>query len=587
MNSEQPKPPFWIRVLVRLEALQDRLGHRLAVTAEILDWTISFVFAKLGDVLFAPVRRLFRSRLFVSTQKAQDDLAVGAASVTIRIRDFLSAWTPRIFPPQLFWPFYWVYDRSLWILDFFLAWLFTRNFSKLIRALPAAILSVPLIGALVLGTSYSPAAKIRHYESARRQALQDKDEARADFLLVRLNQLGYQENDRAEFERAIASLQEQEDDDALSALEKLAPTAKPGYAPAHLYLAAAMIDGKITAEDPWSLIRTHTQHALELEPNHPMAQRFLVECQLHDEEFDLAAEGMEALRKIFPDFNAELAHHHAHRGDPIVAKKYARAAIKYLETIQAEANAAASPAELQITAQGYLRMAEAYAIDGQPERELKLLRNGAETHRDSEINQLTYVHRLEKELHDFSFSNSNQREYLKQLLITDPSHETGLRLLFRPITAGNADAKQVANELLQDQQSPAQLLKAIGDMYLANDQLAVAKQAYQSACKKDVQSAYAWNNLAWIWSNSDPIDMEMALRCADKAMKAKRDPNFFETRGQILVKLERFEEAAHYLERALNASIPNPEDAHRSLATIYTALGKSEKAAAHKAASGQ
>ena len=95
--------------------------------------------------------------------------------------------------------------------------------------------------------------------------------------------------------------------------------------------------------------------------------------------------------------------------------------------------------------------------------------------------------------------------------------------------------------------------------------------------------AYSWNNLAWINSNVEPINLNKALELTDRALDAKQDANFYETRGQILVKMERWEEAIQNLEQAIRQAVPNPENAHRALAVIYDKLNKPERAAAHRA----
>ena len=438
--------------------------------------------------------------------------------------------------------------------------------------------------ALVLGKTYSTSEKIRHYELARREALRMNDEARADFLLSRLSQLGYHEQDRAEFEQALALMDDGQKDKAMEIIHRLAPEDLATYAPAHVYLAAALLDGVVASENPWPLIRKHAGYALELEPNQVLARRFIVESQLHDNQIDLAMEGMESLRRVFPDFNAELAHQYVLRNDVLLARKYASAAIKYWEELHTSQG---SSTTLEFTPQGYLRFAECFSVVGDEKQEIALLRQSVLTHPDSAINRQAYVRRLGARLGDFSFENPERCEQLKDILIYDPQHEQALQTLFVPMTDGSQAAIALAKDILGESRAPAQLYKAVGDMFLTTEQLETAKSAYHQACEKDAQSAYAWNNLAWIYSNEEPVKLEKALECTERAIAAKNDPNFFETRGQILVKLQRWEEAARFLERALNGMIPNPQDAHRSLATIYTALGKPEQAAAHKVASGQ
>ena len=65
-------------------------------------------------------------------------------------------------------------------------------------------------------------------------------------------------------------------------------------------------------------------------------------------------------------------------------------------------------------------------------------------------------------------------------------------------------------------------------------------------------------------------------------IELSRDARFMETRGQILVKLGRWQEASQDLEHAINGSVPNSNEAHRSLVVAYEALGLKELAEAHR-----
>ena len=58
--------------------------------------------------------------------------------------------------------------------------------------------------------------------------------------------------------------------------------------------------------------------------------------------------------------------------------------------------------------------------------------------------------------------------------------------------------------------------------------------------------------------------------------------HYRETRGQILIKLQRWSDAVRDLELALNG-MPESQPIHRSLAEAYEQLGDATLAAAHRA----
>lgn len=90
------------------------------------------------------------------------------------------------------------------------------------------------------------------------------------------------------------------------------------------------------------------------------------------------------------------------------------------------------------------------------------------------------------------------------------------------------------------------------------------------------------NNLAVTLASREDADLEKSLHLVDAALAQKPNhPHFHETRGQILIKLERYQDAIVALEQALPAkqlALP----IHRSLAIAYRELGKEEIAGEHE-----
>ena len=76
--------------------------------------------------------------------------------------------------------------------------------------------------------------------------------------------------------------------------------------------------------------------------------------------------------------------------------------------------------------------------------------------------------------------------------------------------------------------------------------------------------------------------MDQALKISNTAIKQTpaATPHFFETRGQILYRLERFQDAIPDLERALEVPALKPA-AHKALAECYAKIGEAELARLH------
>jgi len=565
--------------------------HWLAERMEML------VF-KSFDLGRAMAGRIFPWRLFYWFAERMEFLA-------FKSFDFGRALAERVFPRRLFWPFHWLAEQMerfvFEAFDFGTEWFYSRDFRKLIWATPAVLLSAPLVIALVMGVLYSPNQKIRHYEIARQAAIEADDHERAQFLLTRLSQLGYRHEKKAQFAAAMALLDENKKEEAVAAVRELAPESEPGFAEAHLWLAAAVLDGQLESEAPWASIETHANHALQLEPNHPLAKRFLLECKMQAGKIDEAVAEMDELKETFPDLNAELAHQFAIRGELEKARKCARDAVKFHESLlaeteqQAEQQAAQQPDQPteqtndaqaesdSLTSKGYLRIAQAYQLTNREEQEIALLRKALQVYPDSEAIRVTLIDRLEQLTRDFRLSNTKDTEYLRHLLQVSPLHKRGMNQVIAMARENGEREQAFLQSLASDPTTPPMLTKALGDVHLSLKQYEQAKVLYVLTCERDAKMAYSWNNLAWLYSNADPIDLQKSLEHTDRALAAKEDANFYETRGQILMKMKRWDEALENLEQAIRRAVPNPENAHRSLAMIYDELNQPEQAAAHRA----
>ncbi len=117
-----------------------------------------------------------------------------------------------------------------------------------------------------------------------------------------------------------------------------------------------------------------------------------------------------------------------------------------------------------------------------------------------------------------------------------------------------------------------------------------AEAAAREALKIDDTTVQAYNNIAWIKSNIEPIQLDEALKMANRAVqlaelsKIDQLPKFCETRGQIHFKLGHWEATITDLMQALNGELQLDEllQTHSALAHSYTQLGQSEAAAAHR-----
>ncbi len=115
-----------------------------------------------------------------------------------------------------------------------------------------------------------------------------------------------------------------------------------------------------------------------------------------------------------------------------------------------------------------------------------------------------------------------------------------------------------------------------------NQQNDEAREFLDRAVKLSPENDIASNNLANLLYKLEPVDLDRALSLCESVLKRNpKVPTFLETRGQVLAKLGRDEEAIADLVKSLEA-FPNVPEIHETLARCYRKIGNAELADAHQ-----
>ena len=141
-------------------------------------------------------------------------------------------------------------------------------------------------------------------------------------------------------------------------------------------------------------------------------------------------------------------------------------------------------------------------------------------------------------------------------------------------------------DVLHSKQAPFSVYFVLGNDALVKKDYESAKLHFEHANKLNSDNPVVLNNLAWLLANTIPHDYARALEAADAAIKKLDNPEIRETRGQILVKMKRWQDALVDLELALKAMPKRPE-IHTALATVYQNLNKPDLALKYRQLSGQ
>lgn len=175
---------------------------------------------------------------------------------------------------------------------------------------------------------------------------------------------------------------------------------------------------------------------------------------------------------------------------------------------------------------------------------------------------------------------------LRQVLDREPNNlemiDTAIGLSIGPPERTSKDARDWVLQKLRSEPLDPKILARVSMSAHAANQWPLAIECYEKLTKIDPENTVALNNLAGIYYKIPPYQLDKALSLVDRALAGSPgNISFLETRGQILARMGRVEEARSILENCL-ATFPNEWNLHNTLAQIYDYEGKASLAAVHR-----
>jgi len=151
------------------------------------------------------------------------------------------------------------------------------------------------------------------------------------------------------------------------------------------------------------------------------------------------------------------------------------------------------------------------------------------------------------------------------------------------LSDAEGDKARVAFQaLLAEGKSPAVLHLIMGVDAWQRGKPDEGKQHLEQAYRHFPQSPVVVNNLGWLLAREQPADLPRALALINSVLEhSPGQLRFRDTRGHILAKMGRWQEAVTDLEAALQA-LPDKRKSHQALAEAYGHLGVPALAAEHK-----
>ncbi|HEX4131532.1 MAG TPA: tetratricopeptide repeat protein [Pirellulales bacterium] len=435
------------------------------------------------------------------------------------------------------------------------------------RALPVVGAAIAAIVALSWVITTSDLGLVDRYVDAAERAETAHDDRAAEMCYERLSQL---QPNVPEYRYQAALVAERLGDYARAAvlMHELADPRRAGYAPAHFWQAE-----KLLAKPRLSLIEArtvwaHLARGLETSPDDSQAHYQMTRLLLNLGCIAEAEPHLAVAARSHPELLLVLAKVHRGAGRTADAKLEAGLAVNYLaDKVTADPDDAPSRAALvqsRLFLEQYREAIDVLHESSARQDEPAIHRQIAEicvAWGDAELRQ-----------------SGDEQDYVDRLQMALEADPGNTNIITRLITvrgrggqAGLRAARYLDSLSLDAVTPPGHVM--LGTDALAHGQPIVARRHYEEALRRDPELPEAANNLAWLLSHVEPMDVPRALGLIESALaRFPGRPALLETRGQIYLQLERWQDARHDLETVQFVKHDDP-GLRALLAQCYEHLG--------------
>ena len=483
-------------------------------------------------------------------------------------------------------PFIGVYLACKSIAFFGGNWVYTRSLRTFVLGLPAVVLLMLLFGCLVQIPLFGVDEKAKSYELAIWHAIKNEEFELANFYYRKLYKLRKQPKDETIYRSAVTLDAEGKTDEAIRQMETISPTNEPGFAPGHSWIAAKKIKAYLGVAIPTSeveRISKHLHHALAQNPTDIRSAILLARLQM--QSGDILSSHQTLLRHAENSSHAvtsaEISSIFAQLGDTRSAKRFSN------DTLRRLGHHNSSPAD-ELSTVEYFAWARALESLGKFDEAFSILKKAYATYPDDgSLKSATITAGLRLDaIHAQRMSDSQTRlALLEDLVKIAPNSGVLMDHIGRIAKDESHTLQAQAIDLLHlaiNELGSAAAHKPLAECALKSNNQTEARRHFEEQVEKDSNDADACNNAAWMLAHTEPVDLAKAQKWIERAIDLDAaNPHYRDTYGQILVKMNRYEDAAVELELALNG-MPNKHDTHSALSKCYKILGKDELAAAHQ-----
>ena len=418
------------------------------------------------------------------------------------------------------------------------------------------------------------------YRKGVQTAIADENYGLAKTYFSRLLSSGTLNQPQA-FQWAIILARTGESDRATAMIDQLAPDDQPGYADAHRLKAILLAEQIGQAKDPKILgkLRWHLENTRD---ESPAIGKVWAAYYMAVEQYDKAIVELKKSAVVDPTSYLVIADYYQRQGRKAERENALRQAEKvYRDGLDKD----------RLEHRTRIALASVLAkLEDYDEAEA-LLQQGMRIQPDPLIKRALsdfYLMQFDLEQESNAENVERQIEYLVRAIDLDPNFPPVYERLMSTYM-DPAVPEEKLNEIRQKLQDivggdrPTPMVHfTLSNVLWQEGKKEEARFHIEQAFQMDNRIVVVLNNLAWMVAHEENPDLDRALELIENAIRqAPGEARFRSTYGTVLMKLERYKEAARELELSLSG-VTDKKAVHRKLAFVYEEMGLEDVAQIHR-----
>lgn len=436
-------------------------------------------------------------------------------------------------------------------VGFLRCWRQTRHVGYILQGLPALLLVAVL--AILFWSRDQPVASqtIESYLARAENAMHLEDYEQAEFYFRKLKELAPTDR-KVIHEHALLHARQGDYFEAFRMMETLvSDDDRSNDVKVHLWLAKTALEQDVDIEEPLEFARRHLVAVLEADPNEVYAHYFFAVLHMRQRETANAIEHLRPIAVYSAELQVLLASLYMQLDPPDVAR--AQALARTVSDSISRTIESTQTSDVSI----YHQLSGAYVILGEYEKAIQTLRQAAvKFDLEATRRQLSrvYVAWADDVRNRRPDDMAERIRLLERALQSAPNEPLALHRMLEIASSegeGAESAEQALRQALVEGVAPAAVHFSLGTLAAKRGDIETAMRHFKLSSQLNPRTAVVLNNMAFVMIQTPDADLDQALMLINQAIDIEPGAApFRDTRGQILIKMNRAREAIGDLEFA-------------------------------------